>query len=103
MPDAQLARRFIVTAFTLEIRIAIYPIILFGDLRLMDLSWHGSHTKTVISSRNARMAGSSIKFPATWRPIASSGGLGAVFGSGHLRLAIAASSPPPTRRRRAVG
>jgi hypothetical protein len=30
MPDAQLARRFIATAFTLEIRIAIYPIILFG-------------------------------------------------------------------------
>jgi len=32
MPDAQLARHFIATAFTLEIQTAIYPIILFGDL-----------------------------------------------------------------------
>jgi len=37
---------FIATAFTLEIQTAIYPIILFGDLRWMDLSWHGSREKT---------------------------------------------------------
>src|SRR5258708_29069112 len=102
MPDAQLARRFIVTAFTLEIRIAIYPIILFGDVRLMDLSWHGSHTKTVISSRNARRAGSSIRLPTTWRPIASSGGWRALLSSDHVRLAIAASSPRLIRRRCAI-
>jgi hypothetical protein len=48
MPDAPSAQRFIATAFTLVIRIVIYPIILFGDLGLMALSWPGSLTKTVI-------------------------------------------------------
>src|SRR5260370_30000391 len=91
MPDAQLARRFIVTAFTLEIRTAIYPIILFGDLRLMDLSWHGSHEKTVTSSRNATAAHSSIRLLTIWRPIASLDGWRALLRSDHVRLAIAAS------------
>jgi hypothetical protein len=61
MPDEQLARRFIATAFTLEIQTAIYPIILFGDPRLMDLSWHGSHKKTVTWPRNSMTARSSIR------------------------------------------
>src|SRR5216684_1796048 len=91
MPDAQLAGRFIVTAFTLEIRTASYPIILFGDLRLMDLSWHGSHEKTVTSSRNATTARSSIRLLTIWRPIASSDGWRALLSSDHVRLAIAAS------------
>src|SRR5260370_1070738 len=91
MPDAQLVRRFIVTAFGLEIRTAIYPIILFGGPRLMDLSWHGSHEKTVTSSRNARTARSSNRLPTIWRPIASSDGWRALLSSDHVRLAIAAS------------
>jgi hypothetical protein len=46
MPDARWARRFIVTAFILEIRIEMFPITLFGDLLWMDLSWHASREKT---------------------------------------------------------
>src|SRR5207245_10548901 len=88
MPDAQLARRFIVTAFALEIRTAIYPIILFGDLRLMDLSWHGSHEKTVTSSRTATTTRSSIRLLTIWRPIASSDGWRELFGSDRVRLDI---------------
>src|SRR6266567_6432061 len=91
MPDAQLGRRFIATAFILEIPTAIYPTILFGDLRLMDLSWHGSHEKTVTSSRNATTPRSSIRLLTIWRPIASSDGWRALLSSDHVRLAIAAS------------
>src|SRR5260370_21801604 len=91
MPDAELVRRFIVTGFGLEIRTAIYPIILFGGPRLMDLSWHGSHEKTVTSSRNARTARSSNRLPTIWRPIASSDGWRALLSSDHVRLAIEAS------------
>src|SRR5216684_138409 len=92
MPDAQLARRFIATAFTLEIRIAIYPIILFGDLRLMDLSCPGSHEKTVTSSRNPTTAPSSIRLLTIWRSGASWDGWRALLSSGRARLATAASS-----------
>src|SRR5260370_35223587 len=91
MPDAQLVRRFIVTAFGLEIRTAIYPIILFGGPRLMDLSGHGSHDKTGTSSRNARRARSSKRLPTIWRPIASSEWLRAHLSEDPPRLATAAS------------
>jgi len=47
------------------IQIALYPIIRFGDPQWMDLSWHGSHEKTVSSSRNSRRARSSIGLPTT--------------------------------------
>src|SRR5258708_22958206 len=93
MQDAQLAQRFIATAFTLEIQTAIYPIILFGDLRLMDLSWHGSQEKTATSSRTATTTRSSIRLLTIWRPIASSGGWRALLSSDHVSLAIPASSP----------
>jgi len=38
MLDARLVQLCIATAFTLEIRIVIYQIILFGDLQWMALS-----------------------------------------------------------------
>src|SRR5207302_11078968 len=92
MPDAQSAQHFIATAFTLEIRIAIYPIIPFGDLRLMDLSWLGSHEKTVTSPWNSRMARSSIRLLTIWRSAGSLGGWRAPLTSGRARWATAASS-----------
>src|SRR6266536_546527 len=92
MLDAQSVLRFIVTAFILEIRIAIYLIIPFGDLRLMDPSWPGSHEKTVTWSRNARTALSSIRLLTIWRLIASWDGWRAHLSSDREHLAIAASS-----------
>src|SRR5258708_17399859 len=102
MPDAHLARHFIVIAFGLEIRTAIYPIILFGDLRLMDLRWHGSDEKTVTSSRKATTTRASIRLLTIWRPIASSDGWRALLSSDHVRLAIAASSRRLIRLRCAI-
>src|SRR5260370_37668572 len=91
MQDAQLAQRFIATAFILEIQIAIYPIILFGDLRLMDLSWPGSHEKTVTLPKNSRTAHSSIRLLTIQRPAASSDGWRGPLSAAHRRLAIVAA------------
>src|SRR5215472_1673303 len=103
MLDAQLARRFIATAFTSEIRIAIYPIILFGDRRLMDLSWLGSHEKTVTSPWNSRSVRLSIRSLMIWWLATSWVGWRALLSSALAHWATAASSRRLTRPKCATG
>src|SRR2546430_2682289 len=102
MPDVHLVPHFIATAFTLEIRIAMYPIIPFGDLRLTDLSWLGLREKTVTSLWNSPTKRSSIRLLMIWRPIASSDGWRALLSSDHVRSAIAASLRRLTRLKCAI-